>query len=210
MKYIIMCGGTYPEWTTPRWLVPVKGEPNVVRTIRMLREQNIDDIAISTNTDAFNELGVEIIKYDKGYICGTESYWVDGFPPTDDPVCYIFGDVVYSHKAIQIIKDFSVEDTMFFGSMHPFGQGYTKPWAEPFGFKVENTTEFQKAVEVTKTYQDQGRFNRIPIAWELWQVIRNTPLNQILNNYCPINDYTCDIDYPEDAAKIAANIPDIE
>ena len=45
-------------------------------------------------------------------------------------------------------------------------------------------------------------FKRNPIAWELWQVIKNTPLNQIdYTNYVAINDYTCDIDSEEDIEK---------
>ena len=48
-----------------------------------------------------------------------------------------------------------------------------------------------------------SRFDRHPIAWELWQVIKNTELNKIdYSNYTVINDYTCDIDKPEDAEKL--------
>ena len=49
MFYIIMCGGTYKKWETPRQLTKVCGEPIVARTIRLLREQGVDDIAISSN-----------------------------------------------------------------------------------------------------------------------------------------------------------------
>ena len=39
--------------------------------------------------------------------------------------------------------------------------------------------------------------------WELWQVIQATPLNHIdYGNYTAINDYTCDIDYEDDAQMI--------
>ena len=33
MKYIIMCGGSYDKWDTPKHLTPLKGEPIVARTI---------------------------------------------------------------------------------------------------------------------------------------------------------------------------------
>ena len=47
MKYIIMCGGDYVKWETPRHLSIICGEEIVARTIRLLRENGIKDIAIS-------------------------------------------------------------------------------------------------------------------------------------------------------------------
>ena len=55
----------------------------------------------------------------------------------------------------------------------------------------------------TKELQNGGWFRRVPIAWELWQVIRNTQLNVIdYENYTTINDYTCDVDNEADLKKI--------
>ena len=36
MIYVIMCGGTYEKWQTPKHLSVVKGEPIVARTILSL------------------------------------------------------------------------------------------------------------------------------------------------------------------------------
>ena len=44
MRYIIMCGGRYQQWQTPRQLIKIRGEPIVARTIRLLRENGITDI----------------------------------------------------------------------------------------------------------------------------------------------------------------------
>ena len=49
MKYIMMCGGIYKRWETPRQLIEVCGEPLIARTIRLLKETGISDIAISSN-----------------------------------------------------------------------------------------------------------------------------------------------------------------
>ena len=46
-KYIIMCGGDYVKWKTPRQLSIVDGEELVARTIRLLKENGINDISIS-------------------------------------------------------------------------------------------------------------------------------------------------------------------
>ena len=76
---------------------------------------------------------------------------------------------------------------------------YPKAFAEPFAFKVEDQRRFRAAINYVKANENTGIFQRRPIAWELWQVIKGTPLNFIPINYQIINDYTCDIDSEEDA-----------
>jgi hypothetical protein len=64
---------------------------------------------------------------------------------------------------------------------------------------VENVAAFNTAVNDVHVLLNNRAFHRDPIAWELWQVIKGTPLNNIIyTNYVAINDYTCDIDYPAD------------
>ena len=206
MKYIIMCGGTYKKWETPRQLMKICGEPIVARTIRLLREQGIDDIAISSNNPIFEQFGVPVLNHDNDFIVSKEldavGYWVDAFYPTDEPVCYLFGDVVYSPRAIQTIIETETDDIEFFGSAPPFSKDYIKPWAEPFALKVVNTDHLKHAISLTKQYAERGLFKRHPIMWELWQVIQATPLNHInYGNYTAINDYTCDVDYAEDVKQ---------
>lgn len=205
MKYVILCGGLYPHWETPRQLLEIQGEPIVKRTIRLLRENGINDIAITTNTNDFNSLGVEIIRNNNPFIAYVPKgcYWVDAFPCTYEPVCYLLGDVVYSPEAIKTIIDTPTDSIEFFASKPPFDKRYTKPWAEPFAFKVVDTKRFNDAIIKTKQLQDAGKFARVAIAWELWQVIKDTPLNLIdYNNYVAINDYTCDVDKREDIGAI--------
>ena len=207
MKYIIMCGGTYIKWETPRQLTKIRGEPIVARTIRLLRENGVSDIAISSNNPIFEQFGVPVLRHDNGMVVTEElnvkGYWVDAFYPTDEPVCYLFGDVVYSPEAIKTIIGTETDDIEFFASSPPFAPEYIKPWAEPFALKVENTDHLKHAVCITKQYADMGLFKRHPIMWELWQVIQATPLNHIdYGNYTVINDYTCDVDCAEDIELI--------
>lgn len=206
MKYIIMCGGTYIKWKKPRQLTEIKGEPIVARTIRLLKENNIKDIYISSNNPAFDGLGVPRLQFDNFYRSNGEDTlngsWLNAFYLTDEPVCYLYGDVVYSENAIKTIVETETEGIKFFGSMSPFSEKYTKPWIEPFAFKVVNQKHFHWAIEKCKEYDRAGCFVRSPISWELWSVICHTPLNVTYNNYTPINDYTCDIDKPEDAKLI--------
>ena len=207
MKYIIMCGGSYSWWETPKQLSVINGEPIVARTIRLLKDAGVDDIAISSNNPVFEQFGVPVIHHDNPFkVSDTfEGMWVDGFYPTDDPVCYIFGDVVFSPEAISKIVNTDTEDVEFFASAPPFSAQYFKPYAEPFAFKVRNTKHFRDSINRVRELKDQ--FGRHPIAWELWQVIKGTPINDIdFTNYVAINDYTCDVDGKEDINRFNKEI----
>lgn len=210
MKYIIMCGGNYWNWETPRQMTEIHGEPLVARTIRLLKSKGIpqEDIFISSNDDRFGKFGVVLLKHDNGFIYGRDkvedkNYWVDAFYPTDEPACYLMGDVFFSEFCIATIVNYQQgEDIMFFASAYCNGKGYSKPWAEPFAFKVWNQQRFKEAIAETKALQDKGAFRRRPVSWELWQVIKHTKINEIAINYVTIDDFSCDVDQFEDIAKL--------
>ena len=214
MRYIIMCGGEYKKWETPRHLVKINGEVLVNRTIRLLQEEGVSDIVISvSNGEQYKQLrrvvgdsiailtmqGNDYVAYEYNKCDG---YWCDAFIPQIFSTCYIFGDVVFSKDAIHTIVNTVTDDIELFASAPPFDKRFSKDSAEPFAFKVVDTTHFKNAIEMTKRLCDNGAFKRHPIAWELLQVIKRTPINEIdYNNYTVINDYTCDIDNPEDVKK---------
>lgn len=202
MKYIIMCGGEYHE-EQPRWLRSIRGEAIAERTIRLLKENGIEDIAVSSLDPRLEALGVPRLEHNNRYVCGdTSTCWLDAFYPMVEPVCYLYGDVYYSEYAIETIVKYRTDDIMYFASAYPYADGYVKHWEEPFAFKVEDTHFFRRAVEITKEYNARGMFNRDAISWELWQVIKGTPLNVVEQNYFVINDYTCDIDTDEEAQRL--------
>lgn len=214
MKYIIMCGGSYAEWETPKHLLTVLGEPIVMRTIRLLRENGVEDIAISSNNPAFEELGVPVLHHENGYHARAyndfDGYWCDAFYPTDEEVCYIFGDVIFSPEAIRKIVETEIFDIELFGSAPPFAENYPKPYIEPFALKVANTAHLRQAIERTKELDTEGRFRRKPIMWELWQVIKGTRFNKTIRNYTAINDYTCDIDTKDEIPLIEKIIAEMK
>lgn len=206
MKYIIMCGGVYTKFDTPRPLLQFCGEPLVARTIRMLRENGVDDIAISSNLDGFDGFGVPVLVHENSYRAweynGSTGHWCDAFYPTDEPTCYVFGDVVFSPAAIRTIVNYQTNDIIFFGSAPPFPPEYPKPYIEPFCFKVYDTDHLKRAVADVKRLDAEHRFGRQPIAWEVWNVISRGPdgdVNTIdYSSYIHINDWTCDIDKPSE------------
>lgn len=210
MRYIIMAGGHYKHWEKPRHLSVVNGEVLIARTIRLLKENGIKDIAISSDNPIFEQFGVPVLKHDNLYITSNwkieEGDWFNAFYPTNEPTCYIFGDVYFSDEAIKTIVETETDDIELFGSMPPLANNYIKNHIEPFALKVVNTKHLKDAIQKTRELDKQGKFWRFPIMWELWTVIKNVPLqtkpDEYIYNYTAINDYTCDIDNKEDVIKI--------
>lgn len=206
MRYIIMCGGNYRAWAQPRQLLKFNGEIIVCRTIRLLQECGVTDIAISTNKPGFDSFGVPVLSHNNSYdaIAYNESFgdWFNCFYPTTDPVCYLFGDVIYSYDAIHKIVNTDTNDIMLFGSAPPFAPEYCKRWIEPFAFKVVNTEHMRHALYDVRRLDREGKFTRRPIAWEVWNVISRGPDGDVTtidyNSYVHINDWTCDIDKPDE------------
>lgn len=196
MKYIILCGSNH-EYVNgvPRQLVTINGERILDRTIRLLRENGITDISITATDLAFHNVDANIIEYHQVEV-GT---WINCFPVIMEPTTYIFGDVYFSEDAIKTIVNTETECVEFFASAPPFSHLYKKHWAEPFAFKVVDMELFRECIKKVTRYKNDGLFRRDPIAWELWQVIKGTPINLInYSNYIVINDYTCDIDCEAD------------
>lgn len=209
-RYIIMCGGNYKHWETPRHLSLVMGEELVARTIRLLKENGITDINISTHNPVFEKFGVPILKHDNlfeaKYFTIEQGNWFNCFYPTDEPVCYIFGDVFFSDEAIKTIVETETDDIEFFGSRPPFADCYIKDHEEPFALKVVNQKHLREAIAKTRELEKEGKFWRKPIMWELWTVIKDTPLQvkkgEYPAEYVVINDYTCDVDWKQDIINI--------
>ena len=199
MKYIIMCGGSQHGFDIPRHLIKIKGETLIERTARLLKENGVsdEDIEIMTDSDYFDGLWIRVRK-----VAYDDNLWLSAFAFIyfNEPTCYIFGDVFFSPEAIRTIVKTETDDIEFFASAPPFDGRYPKRWAEPFAFKVVCKYHFASALKDTEElYENFSAFKREPIAWELWQVIKRTPLNIIdYTNYTVINDYTCDIDEPKD------------
>lgn len=213
MKYIIMCGGSYENWETPRQLYEINGEKVVERTIRLLKEQGEDDIAISSDNEAFANFGVPLLKHENnfkvlsegGKVVGFRGWWVEAFYPTDEPVTYLFGDVVYSPEAIRIIRETETEGVEFFASAPPYDERYFKPYQEPFAFKANDPAILKHGIKDCITNAQNKMFWRHPIAWELWTSINHGVLKKrrdvYRDKYTPIRDYTCDIDTKDDALR---------
>lgn len=209
-KYIIMAGGKYEHWQRPRHLSIVNGEELIARTIRLLKENGVEDISISTDNPIFEKFNLPILKHDNSYRAkwhDMKGDWLDCFYPTEEPVCYILGDVYFSDEAIKTIVESDTKDIELFGSIPPFTDDYIKKHIEAFALKVANLDHFKEALKETRKLDKQGKFwRKPPIIWELWEVITKVPISKreekYQYNYTKINDYTCDIDWEEDILKL--------
>lgn len=212
MKYIIMCGGHYEGY--PKHLLRIMGEHIISRTIRLLRAYGAEYILVSTNNSIIEGVvtkiyGIPTLHHDNDYVYGEEERkcWLKAFYPMNEPVTYIFGDVYFSEDAIRQIIRTETDSIQFFASAPPFTEKYMKTWAEPFAFKVMDTELFFHKIEECHKYDLEGRFHREAVSWELWQVIKGTPLDVIdYTNYHAINDYTCDIDNEEEARELERKV----
>ena len=208
MKYIIMCGGKYKYWKTPKQLQEVYGQPIVQWTIWYLFDAGVHphDIFISSNDSRFDGFGVERLKHNNTFETDgkkMKGYWVDGFYPMDEPVTYLYGDVLYTRKAIETIVNSKTNYVLMFGSFNLNRKDNLKEWEEPYGFKVVNTRVFKAGIEACKELKDEGLTKREPISWELYRLINGYPVNKhiIKDNYVPIDDLTTDFDTKEELKK---------
>ena len=203
---IIMCGGYYENFKEHKSLSIINGERLIERTIRLLKENGIKDYYISSNDDRFKEYG-KILKHENTYkqINGTqEGYWVDAYYPTDKPCIYLHGDVYYTEKAIKTILSYKPKVNTMIGNQWALNIEHKKV-GEPFGWIIVNQKKFRKAIEETKILQDEGKCDRMPVSWELYQVLNEHDVNGFdisIDTYLPIYDETVDIDYPEQIKKL--------
>ncbi len=203
MKYVIMCGGQYANFATPKQFAKVRGERLVDRTIRLLKENGIKDIVITSNNPIFDSCGVPRIEnkqnnfsQDKSWT-NMKGWWLDAFYRFNEPCCYLFGDVCYSDNAMKTIVEAESDTALLFGSNPTNSTGYLiKTWYEPFAYKVFDYESFYSGIEKVKELYKQGKVKRHPIAWELYRHLNNLPINsrQFEGHFICINDYTTDID----------------
>lgn len=207
MKYVIMADSVNKYFSkTPRQLTEINGEPIIKRTVRLLKENGIEDIIITSHDKRFDNLGAT--RYEPKHNNHTwknkkrNGYWLNAFTEEllVEPICFLFGDVYYSENAIKTIVETEAKDNLFFCSYKNKNEKYIKEHDEPLAFKVVNCKQFLEHIEIVKKLYDEGRTVRHPISWELYRSLNNQDVNKhiMTNNYVVINDETCDIDKVSD------------
>ena len=200
MKYIILSDGSPEGFKTPRQLSEINGEPIIKRTIRLLKENGITDIIITSHDKRFDNLGVERYepKYNDWNYKDKTGYWLSAFPIEllNQPITFLFGDVYYSENAIKTIVNTKTKENLFFCTYENKDKRYIKHHDEPLAYKVVDYIMFKEHIDRVKRLKDEGKCCREPIVWELYRSINNQDINVhvMTNNYIAINDESCDID----------------
>lgn len=199
-KYILMCGGEYKAFKTPRQLTEIKGERVVDRTIRLLRENGVKEIYISSNNPMFDTCdAVRIENKANNFIQKERGYWLDAFYPTNEKIRYIFGDVWFTEEAIKTIVNYKTDKDILFGTGIAKNKEHQN-WGEPFCYIVNHPEKFHKAIKEVKKMYDEGKTKRHPIVWELYRYLNGFNVNmQRINDdtYVCIDDGTIDVDTEE-------------
>lgn len=209
MKYIILADSeNLHSFTEPRQLTKINGEALIERTIRLLKENGIKDILITSHDKRFDNLGATRYepKFNDYKPKENKGYWLSAFPIEllEEPITFLFGDVYYSENAIKIITKEKTKSILFFCSYQNKDERYIKLHDEPFAFKVKDYELFKKHISIVKKLKDEGKTCREPITWELYRSINNLDINthKLTENYIAINDISCDVDRKEDAELI--------
>ena len=210
MKYIIMCGGEYKIFQTPKHLSVINGERLVDRTIRLLKENGVKEIYISSNNPIFDTCGVPRLEHNNTYVNNGKSntgYWLDAFYKVNEPVCYIWGDVYFTDNAIKTIVNYTTNKNIFFGTSDALNE-YHNNWGEPFAYIVNDYISFYKGIDDVKKLKDEGKCIREPVVWELYRYLHGLDINvqRITTDYVCIDDGTMDVDSPKELEELKSKL----
>ena len=212
MKYVILANSNDKTFDIPRQLVEINGEKLVERTIRLLKENGVKNIMLTSYDKRFDDLGVERyepLKNDYDYLTG-KGYWLNAFPfeIMNEPICFIWGDVYFSEDAIKKIVETETNSTLFFCSYNNKNDKYIKHHDEPFAYKIVDIELFKKHIEKVKKLYDEGKTYRHPIVWEVYRSINGIDVNEhkMTEGFVAINDVSCDIDSINDIIKLKLKV----
>lgn len=217
MKYVILADSKNSQpFVIPRQLLEFNGEKLVQRTVRLLKENGVNDILITSHDKRFDNLGA--IRYEplnNDYDPYTmQGYWLNAFPQEllTEAICFLFGDVYYSENAIKTIVKIPAKETLFFCSYENKNPKYIKHHDEPLAYKIIDYNLFKEKIEEVKKLKDIGVCCREPIVWEVYRCIHNQEINEhiMTNDYVAINDESCDIDTIDDIKKLKIKLGEMK
>ena len=227
MEYVIMCGGDYSDqFETPKPLIEICKEKLIERTIRLLKENGIERITITTNNISdYSYLGINIKRNEHRYVHEakdlpkkSENAWLNAYYPFEKPACYLPGDVWWTEEAIKKIIYAPVKDVLFFASPGIYDgrkNANIKTHREPLGFKVLNQDKFRKAINEILEEIDKGKFTVDPVSWTLYKKLNGLKIdyhswnNDIFDKpgeLLVIDDMTTDIDNQENVKDLESMI----
>ncbi len=193
MKAIILANGQATRFNGQcKQVLPVNGEPVIMRTVRQLNENGINDVLIVTVWDEIKALYDNCLDvgHTKGVVKtieGCRDRWVE----TNDTILFLLGDVVWTDEAIKIAIETN-KNVAFFGSD-----------VEIFAVRVTpaGKSDFINGIRLCNFYKEFT-------TWVLYRLMAGFRTQQHkfeTEMFVKITDKTDDIDYPSKYESRIAN-----
>lgn len=219
---VIMAGGVQPTFwgiDETKHLVKILGEPILLRTVRLLLELCDYEITVITPSMRLEQYSRTLgqdprIRYverplvNEHKLCGA----LDA-TPARNPII-LWGDVFFSRISLKrILNEASTEALEVYCRYGP-SELTLKTWGEPFALRVRDASRnklYESGVWVQEAFES-GEIWRA-LEWEVFKKYaefenfdgyRDHPN---LSFYREINDFTEDIDFPEDHENLLKVIP---
>lgn len=202
VRAIIMADGSSRRWGNyldkPKHLIEIYGETILTRTVRLLRENDIEDIYITTHNKAYAMDGVKlyapknnVMEIDK-MVCCQEIWGKD--------TLLIWGDTFFTNKAVATMVGMAVDDFMFFGRI---GKNRILGWgtSEIFGLRVVDKKKVKRALREVKGKITGDKKTIADSSWTLYKYLHGVPLDgrpDYGDHMVKIDDLTEDFDYPRE------------
>jgi hypothetical protein len=195
-KAIIPIGGQGSRWNNhtgvPKYKAEVDGEPILDRTIRLLRQYDVEATLIKDGETTYGDI-------DKIY--SSRKKW-----SKDDKTVILFGDTFFTDEAMEkIMTNQSTKWTVYGRVM---GSPFTgKEYGELYGvsFYPESIGHMVECIERVAKLHDRGAIDSANL-WALYRAMHNFP-DDLMNShfagtdFVEINDFTEDFDWPQDYDK---------
>lgn len=183
MKYIIMADGKGTRWNNhnghPKHLCRVNNETLVERIVRLLKENNIENIIISSHNKELEYEGAT--RYEP--ISNNEEIDRFVYELINEEITYLYGDTFYEEETIKQIINTKTNDILFFGNEKSI-----------VAIKVINFEEFKQYIDYIKNNNIIGK------GWTIYQLKNNLPLGSKTkkDNFIVVSNKNINVDGPED------------
>lgn len=191
MKYIIMADGKGTRWNNfnnhSKHLCVINGETIIGRTVRILREKNVDNIIITSHNPEMEFEGA--VRYEPK----SNNEEIDRFTYEflNEEVTFLYGDTYYSEETLDKIIKATTDDLLFFGTSTSI-----------VGIKVSNYEKFRKYIDYIKSNNIVGK------GWTVYQLSNGLPLGckEQRDNLVIVSEETIDIDSPDEYFELQKSL----
>lgn len=210
-RAIIICAGDATRWGnylgTPKHLIEIEGERLLDRTVRLLRERDIEEVYIVVKeiTKAYHvegaaqyvaDLNPDNVDADK--FLSSRSLW-----NPDGRTIVLYGDCYFTDEAMDMITGYKPERWVLFcrpEASEITGTPYGECFAQSFYTKHHRKHE-AKLHYIARLFK-AGTISRCG-GWEHYRAMTgrkgaDVEKHEMSTHYVEVNDWTDDFDYPDD------------